>query len=343
MKTTRRILMTVPALEVMLAKTATACFKSSMNHRPHAAAYPAALVILLGGLLAGSSQAQLFQNLRSLTQSIPVGSGAIDPINGKRLDGPRWVCAADFDQDGNQDFATCHLNGEIWVGWGRGDGTFDGPQKVASGASDLRAIVAGDFNGDGRPDLAAAAPYDGVVTLLFSTASRGFAAPKLVATFKRGRNLEAGDFDGDGILDLAVAGPDEWVNPLDPKDTNQVVTGVLHLRGTGGGNFVKMGTVPQIGLPNLKGSNLKPVFSLESFRRPGEVKDTLAVTHENSPAIWLLRTGTNGVLGVSDALSWFGNDVQGTSPYLVDSLKVGTIFAPAASHQMDLVAVMQQA
>jgi hypothetical protein len=184
-----------------------------------------------------------------------------------------------------------------------------------------------------------------VVTLLFSVAPRGFAPPSLVQTFKRGRNLEAGDFDGDGILDLAVAGPDEWVNPQDPMDTNQVVTGVMHLRGTGGGAFVKMGTLPELGLPNLKDSKLKPVYSLDSFRRPGEVKDTLAVTHEQSAAVWLLRTGTNGALRIAETLSWFGNQpvVAGASPYSVDSLKVGTLFAPAATHQMDLVAVMQQA
>src|SRR6266576_1041711 len=125
------------------------------------------LVIAIGCFLTGSAPAQLFQNLQSLTQSIPVGSGETDPATGKRLDGPRWVCTADFDLDGNQDFATCHLNGEIFVGWGRGDGSFEGPQLVASGVSDLRAIITGDFNGDGRPDLAAAAPYEGVVTLLF--------------------------------------------------------------------------------------------------------------------------------------------------------------------------------
>jgi hypothetical protein len=301
-----------------------------------------AVVASLALLLVAPARGQLFQNLQGLVRSVPVGSGQTDPASGKRLDGPRWVCAADFDLDGHPDFATCHLNGEISVGWGRGDGTFEGPVTVSSGASDLRAIIAGDFNGDGRPDLAAAAPYDGVVTLLFSTAPRGFAAPSLVPTFKRGRNLEAGDFDGDGRLDLAVAGPDE-VAP-GTNGTNQVITGVLHLRGTGGGAFVKMGTVPEIGLPNLEGSNLKPVFSLESFRRPGETKDTLAVTHEQSPAVWLLRTGTNGALHIAETLSWFGNQamVEGASPYLVDSLKVGTLFAPAASGQQDLIGVMQE-
>jgi hypothetical protein len=296
-------------------------------------------------LLAASGEAQLFQNLQSLSQSIPVGSGETDPITGRRTDGPRWVCAADFDADGNQDFATCHLNGEIYVGWGRGDGSFDGPQLVASGTSDLRAIIAGDFDGDGRPDLAAAAPYDGVVTLLFSTLPRGFSAPSLVPTFKRARNLAAGDFDGDGRLDLAVAGPDERPEPTpdNPEGTNAVLTGVMHLRGVGGGSFVKMGTVPELGLSSLENSQLKPVYSLEAFRRPGETNDTLAVTHEQSPAIWLLRPGTNGALAISETLSWFGNDagVEGASPYLVDSLKIGTIFAPASTGQKDLIGVMQ--
>ena len=303
------------------------------------------IVISVTLVSADFAQAQLFQNLQSLAQSVPVGSGETDPATGKRLDGPRWVCAADFDLDGKPDFATCHLNGEIFVGWGRGNGTFDGPEKINSNTSDLRAIIAGDFNGDGRPDLAAAAPYDGVVTVLLSIAPRGFAAPSLVPSFKRGRNLEAGDFDGDGILDLAVAGPDEWANPLDPASTNQVVTGLMHLRGTGGGAFVKMGTVPEVGLTHLKDSKLKPVFSLESFRRPGETNDTLAVTHEQSPAIWLLRIGTNGVLQVAHTLSWFGNDasVSNASPYAVDSLKIGTVFAPTDTLQMDLVAVMQRA
>jgi hypothetical protein len=122
-----------------------------MNRRPSIPLRRVAVLLSLGALLASSSHAQLFQNLQSLAQSVPVGSGQTDPVTGKRLDGPRWICAADFDQDGKQDFATCHLNGEVFVGWGRGDGTFVGPQSIPSGASDLRAIIAGDFNGDGRP------------------------------------------------------------------------------------------------------------------------------------------------------------------------------------------------
>src|SRR5262245_12565748 len=89
--------------------------KSSVNRWRLSASRQVPLAMALAFFLAGSAQAQLFQNLQTLAQSIPVGSGETDPLSGERVDGPRWVCAADFDLDGNQDFATCHLNGEIWV------------------------------------------------------------------------------------------------------------------------------------------------------------------------------------------------------------------------------------
>ena len=85
---------------------------------------------------------------------------------------------------------------------------------------------------------------------------------------------------------------------------------------------------------------LSPVYSLQAFRRPGENKDRLAVTHENSAAMWLLNTGATGTLEVGQTLNWWG--AQGaSSPYNVDSLRIGTIFAPAATGQMDLIGVMQ--
>src|SRR5438093_3143665 len=140
MKTAALTLMTMHLPGISCHQAAAAFCRSSRKRGPFSLA---ALVMLLSLIVAHPSQAQLFQNLQSLSQSIPVGSGQTDPNTGKRLDGPRWVCAADFDLDGNQDFAVCHLNGEISVGWGRGDGSFEGPQSVPSGTTDLRAIIAG--------------------------------------------------------------------------------------------------------------------------------------------------------------------------------------------------------
>lgn len=101
-----------------------------------------------------------------------------------------------------------------------------------------------------------------------------------------------------------------------------------------------MGDVPTVGVVHDSDGHLSPVYSLQAFRRPGETKDTLAVSHENSSSIWLLNIGAAGRLEVAQTLNWWGS-ADAFSSYDVDSLRVGTVFAPASTGQMDLIAVMQ--
>ena len=267
-----------------------------------------------------------------------MGTGTTNS-DGKRLDGPRWICTGDFDNDNKADLAVCHLDGGITVLYGNGNGTFT-RQLLVSGTGSLRAIVAADFNADGRDDLAAAAPYDAKVPVLLSTPGRTWAAPQFLTSFGNARNIASGDFDGDGIVDLAAAGPDEWIGdaanlPGQPK------SGVVHFRGTGGGNFSRPGVVPEVGTTYDRNGRLSPVYSLQAFRRPGETKDRLGVTHENSSSIYLLEAAGTGKLELTQTLNWWGGGTHATSPYNVDSLRIGTVFAPAATGQMDLIGVMQ--
>ena len=68
------------------------------------------------------------------------------------------------------------------------------------------AVAAGDFNGDGRLDLALANTRSDSVAILLGSDTGGFAA---ATDFRVGTNLAeivTGDFDGDGHLDLGVVG-----------------------------------------------------------------------------------------------------------------------------------------
>ena len=159
------------------------------------------LAILLGNG-DGTFQAPV---LWSVTGASPV-SVAVADLNG---DGKADIVTANFGNNEIQDY------GSLSVLLGNGDGTFQPAVKytVGSGPS---SIVVGDFNWDGKADLAVAsvglAPprelANGSVSVLLGngngtfqaavTYDNGFLAPPVYG-------ITAADFNGDGVLDLAIA------------------------------------------------------------------------------------------------------------------------------------------
>jgi VCBS repeat protein/K319-like protein len=118
---------------------------------------------------------------------------------------PRDLTLADMDGDGNLDIVYTLFNFQgVQILHGDGAGTFRARMGAATVAVNPQGIVAGDFNLDGRLDLAVASNAAPLVTLLFQTAAGTFSRQDVPGRYTT-NVLATGDFNKDGHLDLAAA------------------------------------------------------------------------------------------------------------------------------------------
>ncbi len=120
------------------------------------------------------------------------------------------LVAGNFTGDGHLDLAVVNGysypsgHGTVSVLLGNGDGTFQ-PQVTYEVGGVPSSVVAGDFNGDGRIDLAVANSQDGTVSVLLGNGNGTFGPHFTYAAGPDPESIVAGSFTGDGRTDLAVA------------------------------------------------------------------------------------------------------------------------------------------
>jgi len=151
-----------------------------------------------GGILLGTS----------LEVHLGRGDGTFEPavvLNAPNASGILAFIAADADNDGHMDLVAANGNGVVSVWSGRGDGTFGSMKNYGVGQNPT-GVAAGDFNGDGRMDLAACNSGEANIGVLMGVGKGGgFKSRVLYDTGFRNRAITTVDLDGDGALDLVTA------------------------------------------------------------------------------------------------------------------------------------------
>jgi hypothetical protein len=122
--------------------------------------------------------------------------------------GPTSAAVADLNGDGIADVAVADgtdgaAGNSVTVLLGTGGSGYTA-STLAAGRSPS-AVVIGDFNGDGRPDIADANRLDNTVTVFLKDATGSTYTPTTLAVGGGPISLVAGDLVGDGRLDLATA------------------------------------------------------------------------------------------------------------------------------------------
>jgi len=140
--------------------------------------------------------------------------------------GPVPLVAADFGSDGHPDVALAPpADAAVWRLRGNGDGTLHGVLLFVGGELSTTALAAGDFDEDGRTDVAVLDNLAGASLIFVDILDAGPTLRVSHEYFLAGltRTVTAADVDGDGHLDLVTV----------RSDTGAVL--VLH--GNGDGTF----------------------------------------------------------------------------------------------------------
>jgi hypothetical protein len=182
-------------------------------------------------------------NSSSVNVTILLGNGAGDfspaPTSPEPAGSmPQTVAVGDFNADGRPDLVAADQGTStlaILIGTGGGDFTAaaTSPETVSSTPD---GVVVGDFNADGKADLAATKPGFDNVEILLGSGDGDFAiaptSPEAAGNVPR--EVVVGDFNGDNQSDLAVA------NQGDAAGGDVTI-----LLGAGGGDFSAAPTSPE--------------------------------------------------------------------------------------------------
>ena len=119
------------------------------------------------------------------------------------------VAVADFNNDNRLDIVVANFGTDnIGIFFGYGDGTFSDIITYSTGSYSCPvSVVVGDFNNDGRLDVAVANSGTDNIGVLFGNGNGTFSSQTTFSTGSGSQpySLAIGDFNNDNQLDIAIA------------------------------------------------------------------------------------------------------------------------------------------
>ncbi|GAA3025954.1 FG-GAP-like repeat-containing protein [Kitasatospora albolonga] len=168
-----------------------------------------------------------------------VGGGSPMLGTGGAWSGFKLIAAGDFNGDGKQDVAGIDANNSLKLYVGNGAGTVSGGSAMLGGNgawAGFKAITAGDFNGDGKQDIAGIDANDSLKLYAGNGAGQLSEVGAMLGgngTWAGFKAITAGDFNGDGKRDVAGIDANNDLKLYTGNGAGQLGGGSLML-GSGG-------------------------------------------------------------------------------------------------------------
>ena len=240
-----------------------------------------------GGMSSRSSE---IRGLTKPTGFLSVPKPALASSSSISGQGSQAAVLLDLNGDGNPDAVLVNSSG-LTVQLLGSDGSVLSSARYSVGLPNFNSfgsnVIAGDFNGDGNPDLVisnagSSSSNSGGVAILLGNGDGTFGPPSAVSAGLSPKYLVAADFNGDGVMDLAVGN----LSSGDPSGLGPGTVSVLP--GNGDGTFAAPVTYPvgenSVGFP----------FSLIALDLNGDGLLDLALANHGDNSISVLLNAGGG-------------------------------------------------
>src|SRR5579872_3945264 len=216
----------------------------------HSSVVRIVLAVMASALMSvsGWSQSVDLQGPASSIRFVDASNPSTNPF-------PQSVAIGDFNGDGKQDLAVPVYSiftsfSDLTILLGNGNGTFTQGPVVGVTGQNVNNVVAADFNGDGKLDLAISMPDANEIQVLLGNGDGSFSALSPVsanAIFK----IATGDFNRDGKPDLVLVNPGTSSVTVLLGNGDGTFTEKTNIGMSGGAEAVAVGDLNRDGIPDL--------------------------------------------------------------------------------------------